>query len=229
MPNIIFAAVDGTGADDNAEYAAAMANSFVNNVYHRCRASGTDKYYHRGPTLLGMETGPQGAAAARFVVQRRGNVTDPKVVLSGYSRGGAAVITAAQILGVQGITVDVLVLFDAVDRSITAMAGIIPPNVSTVYHVRRSPWAMSRPYFGNCGTSCVPLVTTYSESFFNATHGGVGGCPWWNQPGRAATTLLSDRIYEDGVPTRVTYEQDLDGSRAAWNWVAPFLSTEGIL
>lgn len=229
MPNIVFAGVDGTGPDDNTEYATAMATSFVNRIFHGCRASRANRFYTRGPTLLGNETGALGYAAARFLSGRRGAVDEPKLVLSGYSRGGAAAITAAQILAVQLIPVDVMILFDAVDRSITALAGTIPPNVRRAYHVRRSFLALSRVYFGNCGTSSVPLVTTYREESFLATHGGVGGCPWWNQSDRPASARLSDRIEEDGLPTGVTYQQDLNGSTQAWRWISGHLGSEGIL
>jgi hypothetical protein len=217
--HVIYAAIDGTGDDNDAVYEAAMRNSFVNRLWNRYGRHSPNAFYHRGPTLLGMETGPLGVAAAAFVHERRIIDGERKVVLAGYSRGGAAVITAAQILAVRGIFVDLMVLFDAVDRSITAQAGTIPPNVRKVLHARRSAWALSRVYFGNCGTSHVPIVTDYTETFFLATHGGVGGCPWWNQPERPASASLGDRIYEDRLPTGVTYQQDLDGSDDTWRWM----------
>jgi hypothetical protein len=227
--NIIFAGVDGTGPEDDGEYSRAMAHSFVNYLRRNCNASASNIFYRRGPTLWGNQTGPLGAAAAQFVRRRKALIDEPRIVLAGYSRGGAAVITAAQILALRLIGVDLMILFDAVDRSVTAAAGTIPPNVSKVYHLRRSWRAFSRPYFGNCGTTYVPFATTYIERFFRCTHGGVGGCPWWNQPDRDPSKSLGDRIWEDGIPTAVTYEEDLDGSRTAWQWISQHLAAEGVL
>jgi len=229
MPTIIIAGVDGTGCDSDSQYAIDMANSYVNNVVRRVKSRGGRGDYHRGPTLLGNETGPLGAWACNVVRNQLNNVSEAKVVLTGYSRGGAAAITAAQLLGLRGIAVDVLALFDAVDRSVTAVAGTVPPNVKKVFHARRSLRAASRVYFGNCGTSSIPFLTSYAEEFFLCTHGGVGGTPWWNSPSRSATARLSDLIYEDGIPTAVTYQQDLAGAATVWTWMAPKLVAEGVI
>lgn len=229
MPTIIIAGVDGTGDANDATYRADMANSYVNVLVRRALARGAKGAYHRGPTLLGNETGPLGAWAQNIIRNNLTGVSDPKIVLTGYSRGGASAITAAQLLALRGISVDVLVLFDAVDRSVTAMADTIPPNVKKVFHARRSLRALSRVYFGNCGTSSIPFVTSYTQEHFLCTHGGVGGCPWWNSPSRPATVRLSDIISEDGIPTAVTYQQDLAGAATTWTWMAPKLSAEGII
>ena len=229
MPTIIIAGVDGTGDANDATYRADMANSYVNVLVRRALARGAKGAYHRGPTLLGNETGPLGAWAQNIIRNNLTGVSDPKIVLTGYSRGGASAITAAQLLGLRGIFVDVLVLFDAVDRSVTAMADTIPPNVRKVFHARRSLRALSRVYFGNCGTSSIPFVTSYTQEHFLCTHGGVGGCPWWNSPTRPATVRLSDIISEDGIPTAVTYQQDLAGAATTWTWMAPKLAAEGII
>lgn len=229
MPTIIIAGVDGTGDANDANYRAEMANSYVNVLVRRALARGAKGAYNRGPSLLGNETGPLGAWAHNTIRNNMQGVSDPKIVLTGYSRGGASAITAAQLLGLRGVAVDVLALFDAVDRSVTAMAETIPPNVKKVFHVRRAFRAASRPYFGNCGTRFFRLTTSYTQEYFLCTHGGVGGCPWWNSPTRPATVRLSDLIYEDGIPTAVTYQQDLAGAAAAWTWMAPKLALEGII
>jgi hypothetical protein len=89
--------------------------------------------------------------------------------------------------------------------------------------------ACSRLYFGNCGTYYVPFVTKYTEQTFMTTHGGVGGVPWWNQPDKPAGAKLTDTVYEDRIPTRITYQQDLSGSALVWSWMAPQLTAEGII
>ena len=229
MPQIIIAGVDGTGVDSDSEYAASMAQSYVNQLVARAKQRGAKGDYHRGPTLKGMDTGPLGNWESSLVQRELRNAASPKIVLTGYSRGGASVITAAQLLAFHGVFIDLMVLFDAVDRSITAAAGSIPPNVRKVFHARRSMLACSRLYFGNCGTSRTPFLTSYTEQTFMATHGGVGGVPWWNQSDKPATAMLSDTIYEDGIPTRVSYQQDLNGAAMVWNWMAPKLSSEGVI
>jgi acetyl esterase/lipase len=227
--NLIFAGVDGTGADNDKEYRAAMAKSYVQRLSRTCRVTLGNAHYSRGPKLWGNETGSLGVAAAQFVIRQRDAAKTARIVLAGYSRGGAAVITAAQMLLVRGIKVDLMILFDAVDRSATAAAGIIPPNVAKVYHLRRSLRAFSRPYFGNCGTWYVPFATTYIERTFVCTHGGVGGCPWWEQPDRSSSLKITDRIKEGSIPTAVTYQEDLVGSRSAWQWIAEHLKAEKVL
>jgi pimeloyl-ACP methyl ester carboxylesterase len=206
-----------------------MAKSFVRQIYLKSLVAASNKIYLRGPTLLGNQTGPLGTEVAQFIRQRLAALGNPKIVLTGYSRGGASVITTAQLLRILGIRVDLMILFDAVDRSLTAMAGVIPSNVARVYHLRRSILAVSRPYFGNCGTWWNPFTTRYTEKKFNCTHGGVGGCPWWTQPDRGPTARISDRIRENGLPTLVTYQEDLTGSTDAWEWIRPFLVAEGVL
>jgi len=227
--SLIFAGVDGTGSDKKEEYEAAMANSYVQKLSLAVKLAGGNAHYERGPAFWGMKTGSLGAAAAQFVIRQRDALKTPRIVLAGYSRGGAAVITAAQILLLRGIKVDLMILFDAVDRSATAAAAVIPPNVGKVYHLRRSLRAFSRPYFGNCGTWSVPFATTYIERFFMCTHGGVGGCPWWKQPDRSPSAKITDRVREGGIPTGVTYQEDLVGSGDAWQWIEQHLKAEKVL
>jgi hypothetical protein len=106
----------------------------------------------------------------------------PRICLVGYSRGAAAVIFAAQQLA--PISIDHLVLFDAVDRSPTLTSAMtVPTNVKSVWHVRRDPAAGSREAFGNCGTAVNRSTTKYQERCFMTTHGGAGGTPWCTDPG----------------------------------------------
>lgn len=103
------------------------------------------------------------------------------LVLAGYSRGGAAVIHACNVLLRKNITVDCLLLFDAVDRTMN-LGGVqqIPENVRCVYHARRHDDTKSRGSFDNCGTSMrssASIGKTYHEKFFYGTHGAIGGVP----------------------------------------------------
>ena len=175
---LIYAGVDGTGPDDDEQYAAAFVNSFVNTIYRLTPTK--HKFYKRGPNTAGFQTGPLALDVTSFVLQELGKFeSGAKVCLAGYSRGAAAVIRAAKNLDPK--PVDYLVLFDAVDRSFVD-AQTIPENVLEVLHAKRDPKAQSREGFSNCGLSYHPSHTHYTLREFNATHGGLGGTPWASDP-----------------------------------------------
>ena len=244
---MIYAGVDGTGPSDNGEYAAAFADSFVMRMYRTTTAPGNAKQYLRGPNTMGMETGDLARRTAAFVRDARQCVTEPTICVAGYSRGGAAVIAAAEEL--KPVVVEYMVLFDAVARTSTVDASTIPSNVKTVWHIRRDPAARSRTSFGNCGTQCESDRTSYTERYFLCTHGGVGGCPWCKGPGwngnmndiveewnSTTTTVVGSLLGPLGAAagwyaarTAVTFAQDLAGSEQAWNWISPLIRGAGII
>lgn len=182
--------IDGTGPFFNKKYRPKFASSFVN-VFKR-EASWTVSGYSRGPTNSGFSTKSLGADAFSHVQQwmrtsRSAGVQAPFLCLAGYSRGGAAIIHTCKLLDAANISVDCLLLFDAVDRAINLFdVAQVPKNVRHVYHARRSPEAKSRESFGNCGTSLEasrkatgPFDTLgYAERLFFGTHGAIGGLPW---------------------------------------------------
>lgn len=174
---LIFAGVDGTGPDDDKVYAETFKHSFVHTIYNLTPAA--NRYYHRGPTMAGFQTGPLAIAVTNFVLENIEKDKKAKVCLSGYSRGGAAVIRAAKNL--DPLPVDYLVLFDAVDRSFVD-AQSIPGNVKEVIHAKRDPKAGSREGFSNCGLSYDSKDTKKDVKEFYATHGGLGGTPWASDP-----------------------------------------------
>ena len=180
MSDIILG-VDGTGPEDNTEYKSAFANSFVRS-YCNDQAGFAFRNYWRGPALMGSETGMLAdytARLARAVYQLLQDRTPaPRIFLTGFSRGGAAVIDAAHRLADHDIPVHCLLLFDAVDRStkVGDRVDTIPSNVVTCYHALRHPDADSRFYFGNCGTQW-KAPTRYVSERFHCTHGAMGGTP----------------------------------------------------
>lgn len=125
-----------------------------------------------------------------------------KICLVGYSRGAAALICTAELLGrkmlsdrarsfrrmMDGVTeegpldVDYLVMFDPVDRSFVD-AGTVPANVKEVFSVLRDPKTESREFMGNCGSNW-NSATTKRHPFpkFTTSHGGMGGTPWCTDP-----------------------------------------------
>lgn len=226
-----FFGVDGTGTGDNAEYASQFKNSHVRRLF---LGFGGSKSYWRGPTDAGTQTDNIAAG----VVQAAKAVNSGRIFLSGYSRGGAAVIEAAYLLSKEGVSIQGLFLFDAVDRAVGIKnADVIPSNVAFCFHARRHPDAESREFFGNCGTRAADAqATKYTESYFKCTHGGVGGVPWTeaNKQGKiqelsgvklaaaravAGTNLAAQREVSEIAYTNVTLQQDKDGAVASWTWM----------
>lgn len=214
----ILLGVDGTGPYSDSEYHHEMHNSFVS--YILATSGIVKKRYIRGPGKDGVMTAHIAQQGYDFV--RQYPPQNRPVVLTGYSRGGAAVIAVAQKLKRIGIRVEGMMLFDAVDRAPFIDTSHIPNNVSRVVHVRRDPRYLSREIFGNCGTIWA-APTVYGEAFFPCTHGAVGGVHWRSSEGRT--------IVEPGEPyhgtTYVTPEQDLRGARRAWAWAHPRLVQMG--
>lgn len=197
---IIYAGIDGTGTDDNEEYARTFADSFVN----RLQKTFPDKpFYTRGPALDGMTTLALAGTAFAHVASYWRNESEDAVVLAGYSRGGAGVIETAQMLKKQGIPVECLILFDAVDRSTVVgspVSGYLPPEYrhyikdydfcigtntliadtvkQVIYAQRLRMQTRSRWSFQNCGFLRENPEMPFIHAQFYATHGGLGGTPW---------------------------------------------------
>ncbi|WP_182085776.1 hypothetical protein [Aureimonas sp. ME7] len=176
----LFAGIDGTGPISNPTYAAQFAHSFVNRLHSR---GGWGKsYYLRGPNMDGQDTRQLSRMILREVegdLHRTSARKVSRVFLAGYSRGGAAVIRVCRELAQHGHVVDGLILFDAVDRSLTVAADRIPSNVRNCYHARRHPSALSRNWWHNCGNGPENGArTNYVQEYFLCTHGAMGGMPW---------------------------------------------------
>jgi len=181
----MFICVDGSGPDTHAAYRAEFANSYLAQIVRH----NTQAFARRmeGPTMTGgRQVDPM--FLVRTIRERydEGHLddADTTVFLAGYSRGAATVVEVAALLEPEGITVDAMFLFDAVDRSWrigdTLPAGnvdVVSRNVLQTYHARRDPRAESRLSFENTATSAA-VSGTYHEAFFMTTHGGMGGCPF---------------------------------------------------
>jgi hypothetical protein len=220
---IIFAGIDGTGDWSNSKYRQTFANSHVNKLSRGEGLGGaqawiSDPFYHRGPRLFGNDTFFQAIKVYNHVVTQLIANPGAGVFLSGYSRGGAAVIAAARWMKLAGYAVDALFLFDAVDRAVPVNGYTISSNVKQVYHARRDPQAKSRESFGNCG--CMrenSSKTGYEERFFFATHGGLGGMPWDQE-----SVPIGEKFIGEGLPdglTAVTPSDDKSGSDQVWAWM----------
>jgi hypothetical protein len=174
----IFAGIDGTGVFNDRKYQLEFQNSFVNRMYREWDTSA--KFYRRGPSIDGVATANLAFAAFDHVYKlyRQKTGAPKRIILAGYSRGGAAVVKTCDLLQDRGIAVDGLFLFDAVDRAMLITPNFIPKNVRYCFHARRDPRANSRTSFGSYGTKAHREATIYQERFFLCTHGGMGGVPW---------------------------------------------------
>lgn len=245
---LIFAAVDGTGPLSDIAYAKEFSTSFCSRIH--AMTCWDKKYYQRGPSGDGVSTGTRGHFMANFVKTRyyigtedafagwlRPMPADPStreirpgVFLCGYSRGGAAAIEACWHLQRANIKVDCLILFDAVDRTHTAVdTAIIPPNVLSCYHALRDPATMSRYWFGNCGRKASPGVK-YLEKMFFCTHGGVGGVPWPTADAAGAIdegwSDLAFANFAHSGATNVTLAVEKLVSAKVWTWMTAHLTAE---
>lgn len=169
-------AVDGTGPFFDREYAETMKESFVRKIWQQCPESLC--LYFRGPSLLGLESGPTALNAySRIKSEYEANKSNFKLYLTGYSRGGAIAIAIARLVKKEGIDVECMALFDAVDRSPLIDVDQIPDNVKITYHAVRDSRNESRWYFGNVGLRA-KNADSLQKKVFNSTHAGLGGLPW---------------------------------------------------
>ena len=226
----ILVGIDGTGgeftpgAGRDARYDVDFADSFVSRLCGRGRP-GTA--YWRGPVALGGGLVPAIKGAYNYIVERRRQNSSDPVLLTGYSRGAAGVVSLAKKLKDNNINVRAMLLFDCVDRHMFIDADVIPNNVGFVHHVIRDPASGSRGSFGNDGmNSSAPTVYPAPYTFM-CTHGGMGGCPWVPEPGVATSTLI-DEGGVDGM-TNISYAADALVSTQVWNFCQPFMCTHGFI
>lgn len=111
----ILLGIDGTGEMLDSDYANSMKNSFVNYILKHSGAP--MKRYIRGPGTDGLDMVALIAKGYEFVHLHRFMHPNARVLLVGYSRGGAGVVGVAKRLKSDDVPVDGMVLFDPVNRS----------------------------------------------------------------------------------------------------------------
>ncbi|MGE0789733.1 MAG: hypothetical protein AB7S26_28935 [Sandaracinaceae bacterium] len=246
----ILVGIDGTGTADDAEYERQFARSFVHRICTESPVPAPDRYYTRGPgeVVSGSDTLHLVHEAVRFIEARYMYMgtrpglfslpsTRTSVLLTGYSRGAAAVVAVAQVLHDQDIPVKAMMLFDCVDRCPEIDTLTIPSNVDEVIHVSRDPRTGSRWTFQNSGRYAHPPTVYNGERIrspgeegrirrFFGTHGAIGGVPWPVPHGDDP----NGHIWEipDGL-THVTYAQDRECADRIWGEVYPDLCRLGFL
>jgi len=231
-------AIDGTQWtwNDNL-YAVEMRRSFINQLV----AEGTEaqKKYLRGPTISGIQD-PIIVDYALNVIHMWHRSGDERVVIAGYSRGGAVAIRIAQRLQretwARNVRVACMALFDAVDRDCTMDATQIPGNVMYAIHAMRDPSVRSRWYFGNCGQT-IAYPGRLVRRYFRATHGGLGGLPWAGDHPTAHHLVADAGVHRRWdtphatvceLPT-ISNPEDVAGSAAVKKWVWSWLRKHDVV
>jgi len=129
--------IDGTGAMCDDDYATDMNRGFCSKLRQQ---NGRNAKYWRGPTVLGTETWE----IADKVFEQIRKDQPRKIILVGHSRGGAACVHVAWRLKEQGISVQGMLLLDAVRRAISSPATYLG-NFATGYVLLSGGIAGSNP------------------------------------------------------------------------------------
>jgi hypothetical protein len=193
MEDVILLGIDGTGDLNDGKYYSEMRNSFVSYIVRRSPAKW--KKYMRGPAFDGLDMGLLVGKGYEFVHLTKVAHPEAKVLLTGYSRGGAGIIAVAAQLAKDDVRVHGMVLFDPVDRSPTCETDEIPTNVVKVYTVRRMVDTLSRASFNNTGRISNPPTISRSDRVWG-THGALGGVPWKASHGERPNDWISEGASE---------------------------------
>lgn len=226
----IVVGIDGTGsaflpgAGRDRAYDISFANSFITRI---CRNGGPNKAYFRGPVALGGGLPEAISGGIQFIRSRRAARVMEPILLTGYSRGAAGVVSMAARLQRERINVQAMLLFDCVDRHLAIDADVIPNNVGHVFHVIRDPRSGSRESFGNDGMRYSPPTVFPTAYSFMCTHGGMGGCPWTPGPGQRMTDLINEGGMDGG--TNITFAQDAAVSKQVWSHCQGFMKQHGFI
>lgn len=231
MAAIAMGVIDGTGLLGHDAYATAMAHSFCKQLADKLSGSA---YYQQGPYFDGTNDGLKAGRTVEWLKRRRAADPSVRIMLAGYSRGGASVMAAAEVLGWEGIAVDSLFLFDAVARHILLTGRSVPANVQYCRHAMRSQdaafvrkyetyildnkwtgsWAspfasnVTRPWFGNVGGE-PGGCKNYQRHHFLGSHGALGGVGWKkvsedDHAQKLVAGWMNAALAERGVPARLT-------------------------
>lgn len=225
---IIFG-IDGIGVLLQKGQSDRHRSSYVRRIIDNSSSTTQEKKYLAGPTDTSGSLDASIAEGYRFVRSRyRAAQGDSPVLLAGYGRGAAGIIRLARRLEKRNISVNAMLLFDAVERYSGSEVDSIPNSVKSVLHVRRQADVKSRPDLISVGSrSNAP--TTYEEKFFSCTHAAMGGAPWVPGSGETPDSLISenrepagDTAPQHSPPTTVSFAQDKKVSGEVWDYVQAF-------
>lgn len=89
--------------------------------------------YERGPSGEGYRIRERAERAADYLLKKN----NQRLMIAGYSRGGSIAVMTASILKEKSRQVDLLLLFDPVNRHLSGDSSVIPANVKEAYIARR--------------------------------------------------------------------------------------------
>ena len=185
------AIVDGTGP--KKDYDNLFKLSFCRVLADKLQQNA---YYQRGPTAAGFQTLPEAWRAYDWLLDQHKKDPSAKLMAAGYSRGGSAVIMAAEWLKAKGIKIDSMFLFDPVARHIYDGGEVIPDNVAFSRVAQRDQsWRFVTKYEGTitdgAGKTSNPARPSFGQTAlkwtgsndyqaksFKGTHGALGGVGW---------------------------------------------------
>lgn len=185
---ILLLCVDGTGSLPDGTYYAENKLSHVSQAYLTGKAD--TKRYWRGPWIVGAATSSIALDVASTIFDARKSNPETKIFMVGHSRGGAAIIRAAQIMNLRfqmnqkrgrasdigNNSIEAIFLYDAVNMTHNLSVDVIPPNVGKCYHAMRDPVALSRQSWGNCAKISTRSGQLVKKTFFGS-HAALGGTP----------------------------------------------------
>jgi hypothetical protein len=229
--------IEGTGMQEADQ--ADLRRSYV--LRTLCQSRLRNKFYFIGPNNPGTD-GYQIVNGAWFLILKllRENPGE-SVNLVGYSRGGAYCISLCENLrinhmGFNNNPVDCLILFDAVARQYFDIPEKIPQNVKQCFHARRDPRTGSRFFFENIGLYPEnPRATRFEKHMFFASHGGLGGMPWYSQAevGNWTGNVVArpDDRQQTTAPEYplITPAQDEAGSITVGQWMWDKMARAGVV
>jgi hypothetical protein len=242
----ILLGIDGTTDDvfwkDTMKYDDLFGDSFVSRICSPARPDRPthNKAYIRGPLAFGDDLLPIIMEGYKFIHGKLWAGVDEPILLTGYSRGAAAVIDIAKRLQRENKSVKAMLLFDCVDRSPHVDSTRIPNNVGYVSLVMRLPETNSRAKFGYPEMRTDP-PTRAEATMWHGTHAAMGGTPWPLTKGKLPSDYIvetPDISVEGGrvgfggsvkfhQKTAVTYDQDARVSERIWSHAQVFLAKHG--
>ena len=225
---IIFG-IDGVRVVSRKGQSNTHRNSFVRRIVENSSSVSQERRYLSGPSGASGSLDESIENGYSFVRSRfRAAQGDSPVLLTGFSRGAAGIITLSRRLEKRNVPVKAILLFDAVDKFASSGVSSIPNSVKNVLHVRRHPESKSMPGLASVGKrSSSPTV--YEEKLFKCTHAAMGGMPWSWEMGQTPSDLIDEAsatasfgTANRSTQTTITFTQEESVSKEVWNYVQAF-------
>jgi len=179
------------------------AHGFINQLVQSYAKRGSARYF-KGPSTLGIQAPAIAKAGVAYIAGARAK--GEELIIAGYSRGGLIAVNVCNELARLGQMVQLLILFDPVDRALGPEAQNVSAAVRNCILIQREhsmiTWVpYTRQIKLGPGSISVPDVALTQSRFwfgkmvneddkatltsggfehreFDATHAAFGGVPW---------------------------------------------------